>query len=192
MGITTPKVVYLSPNEAREAGLDVTSLPIAPDNELTRDEWCKANPKECRLQGEALLEKQNSMARSMFGMSFNNLTTSQQDEVIAAVESGNTVENTGTPVMTQQGADNVPPILVLPEDIIEDSDSRCAVIVRYTAYATDNSGVDIETVCEPKFVQICGVDDAGRGSMIGPLVIAGISIEKKNISKQKSIKKFKI
>jgi len=32
-------------------------------------------------------------------------------------------------------------------------------------------------------MQICGIDDAGRGSMIGPLVIAGISIEKKNIKK---------
>ena len=32
-------------------------------------------------------------------------------------------------------------------------------------------------------MQICGVDDAGRGSMIGPLVIAGISLEKKNIRK---------
>lgn len=34
-----------------------------------------------------------------------------------------------------------------------------------------------------KLVQICGVDDAGRGSMLGPLVIAGISIDKKNIRK---------
>ncbi|MDH3385892.1 MAG: ribonuclease HII [Nitrosopumilus sp.] len=34
-----------------------------------------------------------------------------------------------------------------------------------------------------KSVQICGIDDAGRGSMLGPLVIAGISIEKKNIRK---------
>ena len=32
-------------------------------------------------------------------------------------------------------------------------------------------------------VQICGVDDAGRGSMIGPLVIAGISLNKTNVSK---------
>jgi len=32
-------------------------------------------------------------------------------------------------------------------------------------------------------VQICGIDDAGRGSMLGPLVIAGISLEKKNIRK---------
>ena len=34
-----------------------------------------------------------------------------------------------------------------------------------------------------KFVQICGIDDAGRGSMLGPLVIAGILLDKKNIRK---------
>ena len=34
-----------------------------------------------------------------------------------------------------------------------------------------------------KSVQICGVDDAGRGSMLGPLVIAGVSLKKSNISK---------
>jgi len=32
-------------------------------------------------------------------------------------------------------------------------------------------------------VQICGIDDAGRGSMLGPLVIAGVSLEKKKIKK---------
>ncbi|MCV0431091.1 ribonuclease HII [Nitrosopumilus sp.] len=30
-------------------------------------------------------------------------------------------------------------------------------------------------------MQICGIDDAGRGPMLGPLVIAGISLDKKNI-----------
>ena len=34
---------------------------------------------------------------------------------------------------------------------------------------------------------ICGVDDAGRGSMVGPLVIAGVRIDKKNLKKLKSI-----
>ena len=34
-----------------------------------------------------------------------------------------------------------------------------------------------------EFVQICGIDDAGRGPMLGPLVIAGISLDKKNLKK---------
>ena len=36
-------------------------------------------------------------------------------------------------------------------------------------------------------MRICGIDDAGRGSMIGPLVIAGISIKEKNLKNLKSI-----
>ena len=32
-------------------------------------------------------------------------------------------------------------------------------------------------------MQICGIDDAGRGSLLGPLVIAGVSLDKKNIKK---------
>lgn len=36
-------------------------------------------------------------------------------------------------------------------------------------------------------MQICGVDDAGRGSMLGPLVIAGISLDRKNLQKLSSL-----
>jgi len=36
-------------------------------------------------------------------------------------------------------------------------------------------------------MQICGIDDAGRGSMLGPLVIAGISLDKKNLRKISSL-----
>ena len=32
-------------------------------------------------------------------------------------------------------------------------------------------------------VLICGVDDAGRGSLVGPLVIAGVSLKKSKIRK---------
>ena len=38
-----------------------------------------------------------------------------------------------------------------------------------------------------EFVQICGIDDAGRGSMLGPLVIAGISLDKKKLRKLTSL-----
>ena len=36
-------------------------------------------------------------------------------------------------------------------------------------------------------MQVCGIDDAGRGSMLGPLVIAGVSLEKKNLRKLTSL-----
>ena len=36
-------------------------------------------------------------------------------------------------------------------------------------------------------MQVCGIDDAGRGSMLGPLVISGISIDKKNLRKLSSL-----
>ena len=36
-------------------------------------------------------------------------------------------------------------------------------------------------------MQICGIDEAGRGSMLGPLVIAGISLDKKNLRKLSSL-----
>lgn len=37
------------------------------------------------------------------------------------------------------------------------------------------------------FVLICGVDDAGRGSVLGPLVIAGVSIKRSKIKKLSSM-----
>jgi len=36
-------------------------------------------------------------------------------------------------------------------------------------------------------VQVCGVDEAGRGSMVGPLVIAGVSISKTKIRQLRSM-----
>ena len=34
---------------------------------------------------------------------------------------------------------------------------------------------------------ICGVDEAGRGAVVGPLVIAGVSVFEKDVAKLKKI-----
>ena len=36
-------------------------------------------------------------------------------------------------------------------------------------------------------MQVCGVDEAGRGSMLGPLVVAGISISKSKVNLLKKL-----
>jgi len=36
-------------------------------------------------------------------------------------------------------------------------------------------------------VRVCGVDDAGRGPVIGPLVIAGVIIEEEKLEKLKTL-----
>jgi len=36
-------------------------------------------------------------------------------------------------------------------------------------------------------MQICGVDEAGRGSMLGPLVVAGVSISKSKVNLLKKL-----
>ena len=34
---------------------------------------------------------------------------------------------------------------------------------------------------------ICGVDEAGRGSLLGPLVIAGVSVKRSNVKRLSSM-----
>jgi len=147
MGITPPKIVYLTPNEAMELGLDVDNLPLAPLDDVSRDQWCKNNPKECRLQGEALLEKQNNLALSMFGKKMRALSDDQVEEVTALCN----LTSCGEPAPTDEDTiiDTEIPVLTMPADIVEYSDTRGAVQISYVVIATDNSG-EVDLVCEPK------------------------------------------
>jgi hypothetical protein len=147
LGITPPKIVYLTPNEAAELGLDVANLPLAPLDDVSRDQWCKNNPKECRLQGEALLEKQNNLALSMFGKKMRALSDSQVEEVTALCN----LTSCGEPAPADEDTiiDTEIPALTMPADIVEYSDTRGAVQVSYVVIATDNSG-EVDLVCEPK------------------------------------------
>src|SRR2546425_10957225 len=40
---------------------------------------------------------------------------------------------------------------------------------------------------EPRLMRVCGVDDAGRGPVIGPLVIAGVIIEEEKLGRLKTL-----
>src|SRR5260370_7512836 len=40
---------------------------------------------------------------------------------------------------------------------------------------------------EPGLLRVCGVDDAGRGPVIGPLVIAGVIIEEEKLDRLKTL-----
>ena len=57
-------------------------------------------------------------------------------------------EGTGEETMVQ--VDTIPPVLVMPEPIFEDSDTRDGVLIRYSGQiqVSDNSG-EVELICEP-------------------------------------------
>src|SRR5918993_5510253 len=48
---------------------------------------------------------------------------------------------------------------------------------------TDNKAVSLSRTLSNRDVLIGGVDEAGRGSLLGPLVVAGVSIRSKNLTK---------
>ncbi|MDF2783357.1 MAG: rnhB [Nitrososphaeraceae archaeon] len=48
---------------------------------------------------------------------------------------------------------------------------------------TDNKAVSLSRTLSDRDVLIGGVDEAGRGSLLGPLVVAGVSIRSKNLTK---------
>ena len=77
--------------------------------------------------------------------------------------------------------DTTPPVLIMPEPIFEDSDSRDGVIVRYNGLitASDDSG-DYELLCEPKSGSIfyigetvvkCSAVDAAGNATVGEFIV---------------------
>ena len=88
-------------------------------------------------------------------------------------------EGTGDETMVQ-AVDDIDPVLILPEDIFEDSDTRGGIIVRYVVTATDNSGSVSEIMCEPKSGSVfengvtivkCTALDAAGNAAIGQFTV---------------------
>ena len=131
-GVQPPQVVYLSPFEAIERGLDPDIMVQACIEEYTQtqipcSEYSWFDGKEGGIL--PLSDPQHSM--------YDGTQATETD-----------AEGTGEETMVQ--VDTVPPVLIMPEPIFEDSDTRDGVIVRYAGYiqASDNSG-EFELTCEP-------------------------------------------
>ena len=134
-GVQPPQVVYLSPFEAIERGLDPDIMVQACIEEYTQTqipcaEYTWFDDKEGGIL--PLSDPQHSL----FGGDI------PQDTFL------DDIAGTGDETMVQ--VDTVPPVLIMPEPIFEDSDTRDGVIVRYAGYiqASDNSG-EFELTCEP-------------------------------------------
>ena len=54
-----------------------------------------------------------------------------------------------TPVSVQVAIDDIPPIIITPTAIVEDSDSSNGKVIEYVVNGTDNSGGPVEVQCDP-------------------------------------------
>ena len=139
-GMQPPKVIYLSPDQVIDRGLDVNDYPQACVEEgwtsfkggtqITCSEYSYFDGKEGGIL--PYCDEQHS-----------------QYDVAVAEGKCDTPSGTGEETMVQ-APDTIPPVLVMPETITEDSDTRGQVIVRYAVGVSDNSGESIEVLCEPK------------------------------------------
>ena len=156
-GIQPPQVVYLTPFELIERGIDPNTIPQACVEEYTQTQITCAdyswfNDKEGGVL--PLSDPQHSMYAP------------NKETVVAE-----TPDSGGGETMVQ--VDTIAPVMVMPEPIFEDADQRDGVIVRYTGLITvsDNSG-SYELICEPKsgsifkvgetLVKCTAMDDAGN------------------------------
>ena len=135
-GVQPPQVVYLSPFEAIERGLNPDIMVQAcieeySQTQITCDDYTWFDDKEGGIL--PLSDPQHSL----FGGDI------PQDTFL------DDLAGTGDETMVQ--VDIIPPVLTMPETIFEDSDTRDGVIVRYhgLVIATDNSG-EYDLICEPK------------------------------------------
>ena len=165
-GVQPPQVVYLSPFEAIERGLDPDIMVQACIEEYTQTqipcaEYTWFDDKEGGIL--PLSDPQHSL----FGGDI------PQDTFL------DDIAGTGDETMVQ--VDTTAPVLIMPEPIFEDSDTRDGVIIRYIGYiqASDDSG-EYELECEPPsgaifyigetIVKCTAIDGAGNAT-IGEFII---------------------
>ena len=167
-GVQPPQVVYLTPFEAIERGLNPDIMTQACVEEYSQTQIECANYSFFNATGTGGVLPLSDPQHSMFGGDI------PQDTFLDDLAGGG-----GDETMIQH--DTTPPVLIMPEPIFEDSDSRDGVIVRYNGLitASDDSG-DYDLVCEPKsgsifyigetVVKCTAIDGAGNAT-VGEFII---------------------
>ena len=165
-GIQPPQVVYLTPFEAIERGLNPDTMAQACVEEYTQSQIPCADYTWFNDKEGGVLPLSDPQ-HSLFGGDI------PQDTFL------DDLAGTGDETMVQ--VDTTPPVLIMPEPIFEDSDTRDGIIVRYNGLiqASDDSG-DYELLCEPKSGSIfyigetvvkCSAVDAAGNATVGEFII---------------------
>ena len=122
MGIQPPMIVLLTPDEAREAGLDVNLMEVAPEGfEICHDSHT----------GQQI--------------------TCPEPEIAEAAETGETTEaGVGpTDLVVESVVDTIAPTLVVPSDMEIQSDNERGARVTFIVQAVDNVDTELEVICDP-------------------------------------------
>ena len=144
-GVQPPQVVYLTPFEAIDRGLNPDTMAQACIEEYTQTQIPCADYTWFNDKEGGILPLSDPQ-HSLYGGDI------PQDTFL------DDIAGTGDETMVQ--VDTTPPVLIMPEPIFEDSDTRDGVIVRYNGLiqASDDSG-DYELLCEPKSGSIFNVGE---------------------------------
>ena len=132
MGISPPQIVLLTPDEAREAGLDVSNIPIADEGFKICHDDHTGEQIPCP---EPIVEE-------------------ELGETTETTETGVLSTDLTTPIV-----DDVAPTLVVPSDMEIQSDNERGAKVQYNAQAIDNVDAVVEVFCDPPSGKIFSVGE---------------------------------
>ena len=157
MGIMPPQIVLLTPDEAREMGLDVNLMEVAPEGfEICHDSHT-GKQITCPAVGAETTETEDA-------------------------ETGETTEaGVGpTDLTVEVVEDTIAPTLVVPSDMEIQADNERGARVTFIVQAVDNVDAQVEVICDPPSGKIfpvgetdviCVVTDAAGNSSYGSFVV---------------------
>ena len=151
-GVQPPQIVLLTPDEAREAGLDPSRIPIADEDFKICHDDHTGKRIDCPVE------------------------ESESTDVSESTEVGVGPTDVSTPIVE----DTIAPTLVLPSDMEIQSDNDRGAKVSYIAQAIDETDGELQVSCDPpsgKIFPICYTDvlcvvtDAAGNSSYGSFIV---------------------